>query len=331
MDAIALYELTKQFGPVTALDRITLQVPEQTFFGCLSGKGGGKTTLIRLLAGLCRPTSGECEVLGFSPFFESERCHLVSGTVLDSAQLYADMTLTENLRVFAGLNGLRENEISERSSFLLHELDIWDWRDEKVDDMPTGVLYRGALARALIHRPKVLLMDEPLEGPDQETGQRIRSVLCSLREEEGLSLLLTTQNLLFAQDLCDQFGVLQDGRLVAKGDFETLRQGADVRYQAELRIGEAEKGPRGFTQGEDGLWTKEVAGQDEMARIIADTVASGIPLYEARMIQPMLQEIYDAVLVGGVHRGGEENERTEDGGDDSQPPEDGDDPSPAEP
>ena len=115
-------------------------------------RGCGKTTLVRLLSGLCRPTSGECTVLGLSPSHEPQRLHSVAGTVLDSAHLYTGMTLYENLHFFAGLHGLDDNDALERSSFLLHKLDIWEGRDLPVEKLSTGVVRRASLARALMHR-----------------------------------------------------------------------------------------------------------------------------------------------------------------------------------
>lgn len=324
MDAVALYELTKVFGQVPALQRVSLHVPEGMAFACLAARGGGKTTLIRVLSGLSHPTSGECTVAGYSPFYESEKCHLASGTVLESAQLYSEMTLLENLRFHAGLNGIRENEMNERSSFLLHRLDIWDWRNEKVDDMPTGVLYRASLARALMHRPKVLLMDEPLEGPDPETAQWISGILGQLRDQEGLTVFLTTERPELAQSLCSRFGFLDKGVLVANGDFETLRQKANVRYRAELRLGEGHEGPKGFVQSGVGFWEKEIVDQEELARIIAHTVGEGTLVYEARLIRPGLKEVLEAVLMGGIQREEDEDESGSEENGEAQPAEAGD-------
>ena len=110
MDAIAAYDLTKEYGELTVLEGLNLQVPQGTAFACVGEKGCGKTTLVRLLSGLARPTAGECTVMGLSPIYEPQKLHSVAGTVLDSARLYTGMTLYENLRFFAGLHGLDEND-----------------------------------------------------------------------------------------------------------------------------------------------------------------------------------------------------------------------------
>ena len=171
MDAIVTYDLAKQYGSTWALRGLNLQVPQGSAVACVGRENSGKTTLIRLLSGLYRPTSGECTVLGLSPAFETERLHALVGTVLGTARLYGHLTLQENLNFFAGLHQVDSNDGVERSSFLLHALDIWEARDLKVRELPTGVLRRAALAQALMHRPSVLLLDLPPQGLDPESQE----------------------------------------------------------------------------------------------------------------------------------------------------------------
>src|SRR5699024_9880686 len=178
------------------------------------------------LSGLCLPTMGECSVLGLSPSHESQRLHQLAGTVLAGAKLYGNMTLWENLRFFAGLYGLDDNDALERSSFLLHKLDIWEGRDLRVVDLPTGVLRRASLARALMHSPRLLLMDGPSGALDSETAAAIESLLSCVAREEGVTLFLCTSDRAVAQSLCRSFAILKGGVLLAKGDLEALRRGA---------------------------------------------------------------------------------------------------------
>ena len=301
MDAILTYDLSKGFRGTQALHRLNLQVPEGQILACVGGKNAGKTTLVRLLSGLCRPTTGEAFVLGFSPFFEGERLHAAAGTVLHSARLYRKMTLSENLRFFAGINGIDENDALDRMSFLLHRLDIWEGRDELTDKLPTGVLRRASLARALIHNPKVLLLDEPTEGLDSEAADSVRSLLTWLAEQEGVTVLVCTENMGFAQQVGHEFLLLHDGITLAKGDLESVRKHAGVRYRAVLRLGEEEIAPNGFHFA-DGVWEKEIKSEEELPKIISQAVTGGIKLYEARLIRPRLEDIYTACLTGGLQR-----------------------------
>ena len=187
MDAIVTYDLAKQYGSAWALRGLNLQVPQGSAVACVGRENSGKTTLIRLLSGLYRPTSGECTVLGLSPAFETERLHALVGTVLGTARLYGHLTLQENLNFFAGLHQVDSNDGVERSSFLLHALDIWEARDLKVRELPTGVLRRAALAQALMHRPSVLLLDLPPQGLDPESQEATHRLLAQTMEHEGAS------------------------------------------------------------------------------------------------------------------------------------------------
>ena len=213
MDAIVTYDLTKEYGGRPVLESLNLQVPQGQAFACVGQRGWGKTTLIRLLSGLANPTSGECTVLGLSPTYEPQRLHAVAGTVLDSARLYAKMTLWENLRFFAGIHGFDDNDALERSSFLLHKLDIWEGRDLLVESLPTGVLRRASLARALMHRPQILLADEPPSSMDQESLEAIQALMGCVAQEEGVSLFLCCSNMEYAQLLCQNFALLKQGVL----------------------------------------------------------------------------------------------------------------------
>lgn len=301
MDVITAFDLSKFYGDYPALRGVHLKVPEGKAYACVGGAGAGKTTLVRLLAGLRRPTSGECSVLGLNPAYEAARLHSMTGVALNSAKLYSSMSLEDNLKFYAGVNGVAENDAVERISFLLHRLNIWDDRDAKPGGLSTGVLFRAGLARALLHRPRVLLLDEQGAGMDRETAERVKGLLVYLLREEGVTLLMCTQNMNYAQGICDGFALLHQGILMARGDFESLRIGAGVRLKAALRLGQGQTGPEGF-QLEEGLWQKEIGSEDEMPELIGSAVGQGASLFEARVLRPTLEEVYRAYLEGGRRR-----------------------------
>ena len=254
MDAVVAYDLTKEYEGQAALSGLNLQVPQGEAFACVGVRGCGKTTLVRLLSGLCRPTSGECTVLGLSPSHEPQRLHSVAGTVLDSAHLYTGMTLYENLHFFAGLHGLDDNDALERSSFLLHKLDIWEGRDLPVEKLSTGVVRRASLARALMHSPKVLLVDDSAGGLDQETAQATRELLTYVAAEEGVTLFLCSSNMHFAQLLCRW---LRDpaarGRCWPEGIWNACGPAQGVGYRACSAPGGGQPRRRLASTGAEGL------------------------------------------------------------------------------
>lgn len=301
MDAVTAYGLTKQFAGRTVLHQVNLQIPQGTAVACAGREDSGKTTLIRLLAGLCRPTSGECKVLGLSPAFEAAKLHRQMGAVLETAPLYSTMTLSENLGFFAGLQGVDGNTAAERSSFLMHKLAIWEFRDAKAGTLATGVARRASLARALMHAPRVLLMDEAAWGLDFESTQVVQELLRYVVREEGVALLLGTRDMQYAQSVCEGFALMQDGVLIARGGLDALQKGAGVRPWAALRLGEGEKAPAGFIWQED-FWQKEIDSEKEMPALISQLVEQGKSVFEAKVIRPTLAEIYAAYLAGGRRR-----------------------------
>lgn len=306
MDAVGAYDLTKLYekegAEVPALKSVNLRVPEGGAMACVGPDSSGKTTLIRLLSGLMRPTSGECSVLGLSPAVEAARLHSMVGTVLYSSKLYAELTLWENLLFFARVQNVGRDPAVERASFLLRRLGLWEERDLRPVRLSTGMFKRASLARALIHRPRVLLIDSQGAGMDLETAGLVRDLLTYARREEGVTLLMCTRDTAFAESLCETFGLLHKGTLMARGDMETLRAAGGVKLLASLRLGEGDEAPEGFSPAGDCLWQRRVESEAEMPRFIMQAVALGSSVYEARVLRPSLGEIYDACLEGGRRR-----------------------------
>ncbi len=313
MDAIVSFELSKRFpNGTTALDNVSLRVPEGSAFACVGGENCGKTTLIRILSGLCRPTGGDCSVVGLSPFYEAERLHAKIGAVLNTAKLYEELTVSENLQFFASLNGVDENDALDRLSQLLHMLDIWDYRDSRVSELTTGARLRASLSRALMGSPEVLLMDEPGGGLDRETADAMRDVFSYLIREEGMTVFLGTRNMEYAESLCQGYAVLKDGILLGAGDIDTLRGRVELRSRAVFRFADGEEGPPEFTENEDGLWEVPVRNDEEFPGLISNLVGEGRKIYGAQLIKPTLREVYEAFLEGKYRRAGDEDETERD-------------------
>lgn len=307
MDAIGAFDLTKVYeqkgrSPEPALKSINLQVPEGRSMACVGPEGSGKTTLIRLLSGLLRPTSGECSVLGLSPGYETARLHGMLGTVLYSAKLYSELSVLENLLFFAGVHEIPRESAIERASFLMHRLDLWEERDRSPGSLSTGMFKRASLARALMHRPRVLLFDSQGAGMDLETSGLVRELLMYAGREEGATVLICTQDMAFAEGFAQSFGLLHKGTLMARGDLESLRIGGRARLRASLRLKEGDEAPEGFIRQEDGSWQRELESEEDMPRYVMQAVSEGGSLYEARVIRPSLREIYKACLTVGRGR-----------------------------
>jgi ABC-2 type transport system ATP-binding protein len=220
MPMIEAHNLSKTFGRRLAVDDLSLQVDEGEVLGFLGPNGAGKTTTIRLLSGIIAPTSGSAVVAGIRPDREPERLHETVGLLTESAGFYDRLTATRNLEYFAGFyEGLQVGLQVEKH---LKLTGLWERRRDKVGTFSKGMKQRLALARALLHEPKVLFLDEPTAGLDPEAAQDVRHMIKRL-SSEGRTVFLSTHNLAEAEYLCHRIAVIRT-RLLALETPSDLRQ-----------------------------------------------------------------------------------------------------------
>lgn len=297
MNAIAAQGLGKSYdGKTAALSELTLRVPQGGVCGFLGPNGAGKTTTVKLLTGLLRPTAGECSVMGLSPQNEPERVHALCGVMTETAHLYGNMTGQQNLEFFGQTAGLVRAQAKERAELLLRELELWEARDQKAGQYSTGMMQRLSLARALMHEPQVLFLDEPTSGLDPESAQAVNEMISTLAKKSGVTVFLCTHQLRYAQDLCTTYGILYRGQMILQGDFAALCEGAGCHIKAGIRT-EPEQTLHGFVKNGE-YWETEIASEAEMPAILRDLVAQDIPVFEARLIRPTLEDVYFSCLQG---------------------------------
>ena len=295
MNAIAAQGLGKSYdGKTAALSELTLRVPQGGVCGFLGPNGAGKTTTVKLLTGILRPTAGECSVMGLSPQNEPERVHALCGVMTETAHLYGNMTGQQNLEFFGQTAGLVRAQAKERAELLLRELELWEARDQKAGQYSTGMMQRLSLARALMHEPQVLFLDEPTSGLDPESAQAVNEMISTLAKKSGVTVFLCTHQLRYAQDLCTTYGILYRGQMILQGDFAALCEGAGCHIKAGIRT-EPEQTLHGFVKNGE-YWETEIASEAEMPAILRDLVAQDIPVYEARLIRPTLEDVYFSCL-----------------------------------
>lgn len=291
MEAVTALNLQKSYdGKTNALEELTLRVPQGGVCGFLGPNGAGKTTTVKLLTGLLRPTSGECSVMGLSPQKEPEKVHALCGVMTETARMYQNMTGQQNLVFFGQTAGLTQPQAKERAELLLRELDLWGARDKKAGRYSTGMLQRLSLARALMHEPQVLFLDETTSGLDPESAQAVNEMISALARKSGVTVFLCTHQLRYAQDLCTTYGLLYQGKLISSGDFHTMCEAAGCHIKAGIRT-EPEQILHGFVKNGD-FWEMDIASEEEMAAILRDLVTQDIPVYEARLLRPTLEDVY---------------------------------------
>ena len=222
--SIRTTNLIRDFGTVRAVNGISLEVQPGTVFGFLGPNGAGKTTTIRLLLGLLEPTSGEAEVLGFNTRSQGDQIRERCGALLEHNGLYERLSAYENLNFYGRIWHIPNAERQARIKELLTNLDLWERRDEVCGNWSRGMKQKLAVARVLLHRPALVFLDEPTAGLDPIASAALREDLANLAKGEGVTIFLTTHNLNEAEKLCQQVGVIRQGKLVASGSPDELRR-----------------------------------------------------------------------------------------------------------
>jgi ABC-2 type transport system ATP-binding protein len=227
--------LTRRFGARVAVDAVTLRVPAGALLALLGPNGAGKTTTVRMLAGLLRPTSGQAVVAGHGVLAEPSAVRARVGLVTDVPGLYPRMTPPEYLHFFGRLYGLHGPALRRRIDELLAFFELTGHRRERLGGFSKGMQQKVALARALLHQPPVLFLDEPTAGLDPLAARAVRALIVELKQANR-AIVLCTHDLDEAERLADQVAIMRQGRLVASDTPGALRASADkmVRVRVEL-------------------------------------------------------------------------------------------------
>jgi len=221
--AIRIENITRDFEMVRAVDDLSLEVPSGIIFGFLGPNGAGKTTTINLLLGLLEPTSGRAEVLGFDTRTQADEVRTHTGAFLEHPGLYEQLSAEDNLEFYGRIWRMPVNERRARIKELLTHMGVWERRKERMGTWSKGMKQKLALARAMLHRPPLIFLDEPTAGLDVVAATTVRDDLEALTTREGVTVFLTTHNMAEAERLCEQVAVIRDGKLVAIGHPDELR------------------------------------------------------------------------------------------------------------
>jgi ABC-2 type transport system ATP-binding protein len=220
--AISIDRLSHRYGDRVALESVSFEVPARQIFGLLGPNGGGKTTLFRLLSTLLGVQSGKVEILGLDVATHAAAVRRRIGVTFQSPSLDRKLTVTENLTHQGHLYGLRGSDLVRRIETLLARLGLIDRGRDRVESLSGGLARRVEIAKGLLHDPQVLLLDEPSTGLDPGARLDLWRYLGELRDEAGVTILVTT-HLMDEADRCDRLGILDRGKLVALGTSDELR------------------------------------------------------------------------------------------------------------
>jgi ABC-2 type transport system ATP-binding protein len=215
--------LVKRYGDKVAVNNVSFEVYGGEVFGFLGPNGAGKTTTIKMIVGLLQPTSGIVKVAGFDVQAQALAAKAASGYVPDTPNLYAKLTGRELLQFVGDLYSLERGQAARRAEELLHMFDLTEAADDTFDSYSHGMQQKTALAVALIHDPKVLILDEPTVGLDPKSARLIKDILRRMADR-GAAVMLSTHILEIAERMCDRIGIINKGELVAVGTMDELRQ-----------------------------------------------------------------------------------------------------------
>jgi ABC-2 type transport system ATP-binding protein len=220
--ALRVRELRKTFAR-PAVDGLNLEIAAGELYGLLGANGAGKTTTLRMVTGLLKPDAGSVEIFGIDALRDPRAAKRLVAWLPDEPMLYDKLTPVEYLEFVAGLWQMPAARARERAEELLVRLDLWAQRGERCEGFSRGMKQKAALAGALIHEPRLLILDEPLTGLDASIAREVKDLLLEL-VRTGCTVILTTHILEVAERLVDRVGIMQGGKLVAEGSLEQLRR-----------------------------------------------------------------------------------------------------------
>ncbi len=303
MNLIEMDRVTKRFDDLIALRDVSLTVAEGEVFGVLGHNGAGKTTSVRLLNGVLKPDGGRCRVSGLDPNLQGARLRRQTGVLTETPAVDERLTARENLAIYADLYGVPVRECSRRVDALLLDFALLERADDRVSGYSKGMKQRLALARALLHQPKALFLDEPTAGLDPVAAHAVHQLIEQL-SGEGRVVFLCTHNLAEAQRLCDRVAVLERGRIIALGSPDELARqvGGVLRLDIEVRPEQVPAaldllGRAGLEHVEYDAETLAVSGvaRDRVPEIVQLLVDGGVSLYRVAPREPSLEEVYFAL------------------------------------
>jgi len=246
---IEIKNLMKTFGSVVAVNRINLSVSKGEIFGFIGPNGAGKTTTLRMMSGILAPTEGSVLIETIDMANQPEKAKQRMGYIPDRPFLYEKLTGMEFMKFTADLFGVEDGLFQGESERLLKKFSLYDWRDDLVESYSHGMKQRLIISSALLHDPKVLVVDEPMVGLDPAGIRMIKNLFRNLAEK-GTTLFMSTHTLSVAEDLCDRIGVIHKGNLISTGTVEELKS------SARIEEGDLEKVFLILTEGEEVPWEK---------------------------------------------------------------------------
>ncbi|NJM57110.1 MAG: ABC transporter ATP-binding protein [Synechococcales cyanobacterium RU_4_20] len=222
-NAVSVQNVTKRFTDAPVVDGLSFEIRPGEMFGLLGPNGAGKSTTLRMLTTLTRPSSGQIRIMGYDVVGDRAAVKSAIGVVLQQTSVDADLTVWENMEFHGRMHHIPKRDRSQRIHQWLDYVELSDRKDDLVKTLSGGMKRRLQIARALLHQPQILFLDEPTVGLDPQTRRRLWEIIRELNKQQGMTILLTTHYMDEVEYLCDRIGIMDNGKLIALGTLAQLR------------------------------------------------------------------------------------------------------------
>jgi len=309
--AIVARRLTRKFGDRVAVNGVSFEVARGEVFGFLGPNGAGKSTTARMLTGFIPPTSGAASIAGFDVSSQSTAARRHIGVVPEEANVYADLTVLQNVLLMAELHGLDRPERISRGTQLLERFGLAERARQKGSDLSKGLRQRLMLCMALVSSPEILFLDEPTSGLDVASARLIREIVAELNRQRGMTVFLTTHNMEEADQLCHRVAIIKEGILAAIDAPHALRDRVESRRSVEVRFREMRPGylellgkehvedvlamPNGFR-----AFTRQPGPLAQ--RIVLNAAAQGLTIESISTLEPTLEDVFMTITAATAVR-----------------------------
>lgn len=311
LDEVVISGLTKNFDDICAVNRMELSVPKGSIYGLLGPNGAGKSTTIRLLCTLLHPDEGTAKVSGFDIIESPVSVREITGVLPEEGNhtLYPTLSAYDNLAYFAELYEVPEEEIPDRIEELLTFMGLWERKDDPAGELSTGNRQRLALCRAMLHRPKVLLLDEPTSALDPVAAKRVRELVLSLSEKYQQTFFINSHNLAEVQRICDRIAIIDEGKILLSGNTNELRSKLQASQNFRIRVADNLEKVRSIAESMSFVTsiTKEADSIvvtiddpiDNNSSLMQKILSAGIKIIEFSEEEASLEDLYLDVIKGG--------------------------------
>ena len=223
IEMIQLINLTKHYGKLAAVDGLELEVPAGEIFGFLGPNGAGKTTTIRVMMGILKATSGQVLLDGHDVVTDAQNAKAITGFIPDRPFMYEKLSGYEFLEFVGKLHGVEPARLKPRIAELLEQLELTRWKDELIESYSHGMKQRLIICAALVHKPRILIVDEPMVGMDPKGARTLKDLFSDLARN-GTAIFMSTHSIGVAEEICHRIGIIQKGRLIACGSMAELHR-----------------------------------------------------------------------------------------------------------